>query len=274
MIRSWYEFSWLARLAVRKMKEKKQKRTPPEKNDEVRGSLAVTADQLPKDEAYADYTVENQRGRQITYRSFYQQAKRYHTYSDYCALHGCAVCSLTTLARAVEAANADAGPDTIIEGLEKQAVGRKNWTDNYQKKQLRFQSPVTLFGICRALYMMQVQAEYVKTFEDETARKDILAHLQTGNPVVIEVGRRNYYTGETNSRWTNSYHTMILIGLTTEGKVLVNDSANRSWYKGPQRFKLADLEDLMAYMFSCTEEPEEYYYCGMATDGGYIKVTL
>ena len=269
---SCYELRWLIRRTVRKLKEKDQKREGLKKDFLLTGDLLVTANELPKNEAFAEYTVVNTEGRRLTYRSFYQWADLYGEYSIFCRHHGCAVCTLTTLARIYDENQKDATPDTIIEGLEKQVVGQKNWTNNYRKMPMKFQNPITLYGITQALQHMGVKAEYVHRFTDVEARKDILSHLQTGNPVVIEVGRKNYYTGEINNRWTNSFHTMILIGLTRDGKVLVNDSANRSWYEGPQRFKLADLEDLMAYMFSCTEEPKEYSYCGMATDGGYIKI--
>ena len=60
---------------------------------------------------------------------------------------------------------------------------------------MKFQNPITLYGITQALHHMGVKAEYVHRFTDDEARKDILSHLQTGNPVVIEVGRKNYYTG-------------------------------------------------------------------------------
>lgn len=269
---SFYEFTWLVRRVIRKLKEKDQKRTPLKHDPALCGDLDVTMEELPWDEAYAEYTVMNQKGRVLTYHSFYQWAGLYGEYSRYCGLHGCAVCTLTTLTRIYNEKLKNAMPDTIIEGLEKRTAGQKHWTNNYKKLRLKFQSPVTLYGIDKALQTMGVPSVYVPVFSDTEAREDILSHLRTGNPVVIEVGRKNYYTGETDGRWTNSFHTMILIGLTKEGKVLVNDSNNRSWYKGPQRFKLADLEDLMAYMFSCTEKVGEYYYCGMATDGGYIRI--
>lgn len=269
---SFYELTWLVRRVIRKLKEKDQRRIPLQHDPSFSGNLEVTYDQLPSDEAFAEYTIVNQNGQSLIYRSFYQWADLYGEYTRYCGLHGCAVCTLTTLVRIYDENQKNATPDTIIEGLEKQVVGQKNWVNNYKKLRLKFQNPVTLYGINKAMQHMGIPSVYVPVFTDTDAREDILSHLQMGNPVVIEVGRKNYYTGQTDGRWTNSFHTMILIGITKDGKVLINDSNNRDWYPGPQRFKLADLEELMAYMFSCTEEPGEYYYCGMATDGGYIKI--
>ncbi len=269
---SFYEITWLLRLLWRRLTGGPKKRKPLGDKLVVSGSLEVYGKQLPPENSVAEYTVATAAGKRITYRSFYQGDMSYGPYSDYCRAHGCAVCSLTTLAAAFDEARKDSRPELTIETLEKEVVGERSWYRNYHKKRPVFQSPITMYGIAKALALLGVKAEYVPVFRDAEARRDILEHLQQGNPVVIEVGRKNLYTGEVDRRWTYSYHTMILIGLTREGQVLVNDSNDRTWYTGPQRFKLAELEDIMAYMFSCRKEPGEYYYCGPDTDGGYIKI--
>lgn len=45
---------------------------------------------------------------------------------------------------------------------------------------------------------------------------------------------------------------MVLLGVLTNGKVLLCDSVDRSWYNGGQRLKIVDLSDIMEYMFPCT----------------------
>lgn len=42
---------------------------------------------------------------------------------------------------------------------------------------------------------------------------------------------------------------MVLLGVLTNGKVLLCDSVDRSWYNGGQRLKIIDLSDIMEYMF-------------------------
>ena len=45
---------------------------------------------------------------------------------------------------------------------------------------------------------------------------------------------------------------MVLLGVLTNGKVLLCDSVDRSWYNGGQRLKIVDLSDIMEDMFPCT----------------------
>ena len=61
---------------------------------------------------------------------------------------------------------------------------------------------------------------------------------------------------------------MVLLGVLTNGKVLLCDSVDRSWYNGGQRLKIVDLSDIMEYMFPCTSfsesmpYPEHYFKSG------------
>ena len=78
---SFYEVCWLIRRTIRKLKEKDQKREGLKKDFLLTGDLLVTANELPKNEAFAEYTVVNTEGRHLTYRSFYQWADLYGEYS-------------------------------------------------------------------------------------------------------------------------------------------------------------------------------------------------
>ena len=63
---SFYEVRWLIRRTIRKLKEKDQKREGLRKDFLLTGDLTVTAEQLPEDEAFAEYTVVNTEGRHLT----------------------------------------------------------------------------------------------------------------------------------------------------------------------------------------------------------------
>ena len=147
-----------------------------------------------------------------------------------------------------------------------------SWQRHHVERSLPKQMPLSLYGISSILTKYNVSNDYVRTYQEEKARKDILSHLKTGNPIIFEVGQRNNRTGKKNQRWTNSYHTMVFLGALTNGKVLLYDAIDRSWYKGGDRVKIVELDDLMRYMFPCTAFSESMYYDGAKSDGGYIKV--
>lgn len=51
--------------------------------------------------------------------------------------------------------------------------------------------PVSLYGINKILNNNGIQTEYVRRFSDAEACQQIISHLKTGNPVVIEAKRVN-----------------------------------------------------------------------------------
>ena len=132
--------------------------------------------------------------------------------------------------------------------------------------------PLSLYGISSILKSSGVDNNYVRTYTDSEAKHDIISHLKTGNSIIFEVRQKNSRTGKRTKRWTNSYHTMVLLGVLTNGKVLLCESVDRSWYNGGQRLKIVDLSDIMEYMFPCTSFSESMYYNGASSDGGYIKI--
>ena len=75
-------------------------------------------------------------------------------------------------------------------------------------------------------------------------------------------------------KWSNSYHTMVLLGLTDTGKVIVADPANRSskTFGTMGRLKYVDFEEVLPYMFSCTSGKKYNYFSNGATAGGYILI--
>lgn len=219
-----------------------------------------------------DFSILTANGTQRTYRLFKQNAHNYPRYDSYLAWHGCATCSLATVLGAYNDNYTGVLPSSVIDGVEKQYTSGKDWTREHVKRSLRGQMPLSLYGISSILKSSGVENTYVRTYTEAEARRDILSHLKTGNSVIFEVRQKNNRTGKRTKRWTNSYHTMVLLGVLTNGKVLLCDSVDRSWYNGGQRLKTVELSDVMEYMFPCTTFSESMYYNGASSDGGYIKI--
>ena len=218
------------------------------------------------------FSILTSTGRQRTYRLFKQNAHNYPDYNRYLAWHGCATCSLATVLGAYNSNYSGILPSTLINGPEKELTTDKDWKREHVNRSLKQQMPLSLYGISSILKSSGVNNDYVRTYTEAEARTDILTHLKTGNPIIFEVRQKNKQTGKSNKRWTNSYHTMIFLGVLTNGKVIISDSVDRSWYNGGQRLKIVELSDLMRYMFPCTAFSESMYYDGARSDGGYIKI--
>lgn len=219
-----------------------------------------------------DFSILTANGTQRTYRLFKQNAHNYPRYDSYLAWHGCATCSLATVLGAYNDNYTGVLPSSVIDGVEKQYTSNKDWTREHVNRSLRGQMPLSLYGISSILKSSEVENNYVRTYTESEARRDILSHLKTGNSIIFEVRQKNNRTGKKTKRWTNSYHTMVLLGVLTNGKVLLCDSVDRSWYNGGQRLKTVELSDIMEYMFPCTTFSESMYYNGASSDGGYIKI--
>lgn len=219
-----------------------------------------------------DFSILTANGTQRTYRLFKQNAHNYPRYDSYLAWHGCATCSLATVLGAYNDNYTGVLPSSVIDGVEKQYTSNKDWTREHVNRSLRGQMPLSLYGISSILKSSGIENNYVRTYTENEARRDILSHLKTGNSIIFEVRQKNNRTGKKTKRWTNSYHTMVLLGVLTNGKVLLCDSVDRSWYNGGQRLKIVELSDVMEYMFPCTTFSESMYYNGASSDGGYIKI--
>lgn len=201
---------------------------------------------------------------------------------SYLPNHGCAACALTTVFSGFKGMKS--GPAFTIETLEPRVFGTTVWKANYTKASSK-QMPVSLYGISKALSRYGIKNRYVKTIgaPEETsmakanaqAVQEIEAHLKTGNPVVIVVANYNRTTKQKDTKWANSYHTMVLLGMTDTGKAIVADSADRSdaVFGDKKRVKYATVKSLVPYMFSCTVfTGKSVYWGGKSTSGGYLLV--
>ena len=206
-----------------------------------------------------------------TFTVFKQNGGLFHgsDYESFLTGQGCAACSLTTVLRAYLPEYKDLMPYNTQEEIEKEVFGEDAWTDNYSKSS---KMPVSLNGINEILNAKMIPSEYVRSFEDESAKADIASHLRTGNPVIVTVGMKNRETGKSDTRWSNSYHTIVLLGIKGDDTVYVGDSVNRKGNSG--RIKEASLSDIINYMFPCTGISSSRYFSGRDSSGGYVKVNV
>ncbi len=206
-----------------------------------------------------------------TYTIFSQTgSNKSSVYPRYMPNHGCAA------ATAVNVLSGMTGkvytPATMVETIEKIVFGDAVYNNNYSKSDAN-QRPASLYGLTKILAYFGVKSTYVRQFSDVAAVNEIKDHLYTGNPVIIEVSSKNRYTNKTDKKWSNSKHTMAILGMTPDGYAIVADPANRSGFGSNQRIKFETLEGLIPYMFSCTNTSStSCYYESASKNGGYILV--
>lgn len=215
--------------------------------------------------------------RERVYPVFQQKAGVYGDYSEYMTRHGCACCSLTTALAAFVDKYKNLTPDRTISEVEKKHFPEEIYQENYRKVMAR-QMPVSLYGISVILKKEGVPCEYVGNFEDAAACRQIMEHLQKGNPVIIETSRMRRKGRRIvrffDKKYAGSYHTMILLGVDEEGQVVFTDSATRDWAGEVQRLKRAELSELICYMFpQKNTEDTHVYFSSKKNTGGYILIS-
>ena len=189
---------------------------------------------------------------------------------SYMPRHGCAASALATV---MTGFGKNVTPKRVLDkdGLEYTAFGRASWVKNYREKYSEKKSddksmPVSLYGMNMILNKHGIRTKYVRRYEKEAAAHQIKAHLKTGNPVIIEMKK---------GKWANSFHTMVLLGLTNTGRAIIADSADRSAFGSQQRVKYETVSNLLEEgMFSCTASGAKSTNCYFSTagGGGYILV--
>lgn len=199
---------------------------------------------------------------------------------NYMPNHGCAACSLATVLNGMGAGGFT--PIDVTETVEKNVLGQEAWKKNYANPNK--QVPLSLYGMTVIMDRYGIKNRYVRCFPGaETsgdtlatagaAKQEIVRHLKTGNPVVIEVSKTNWVTGKQDKKWSNSYHTMVVLGMTDTGKAIVADPANRDGFGSQQRLKYVSMDEMVQYMFSCTKlTSTSVYWGGKSSGGGYILV--
>lgn len=245
-------------------------------------AITTPYDSLPKETDVNEYVVKikGSGNKILSYRVFSQGGisrvgNALSVKRDYVAIHGCAVSSLTTVLSAHSKKYANYTPVKTYKKLEKKVFGVRSWRANYSKSKNK-QMPVSLYGITKILNYCKIKARYVRTFRDANAVKTIESHLKKGKPVIIEVNNHKQTNGRIyrayNQKWANTKHTMVLLGMTDTGKVIVADSAYRTWSGSKQRIKFATMKNLVHYMIPSRIRSNSYYYQSASSNGGYVLV--
>ena len=240
----------------------------------VSDEVVTPSAMISKETAVDVYNANIQSGSGIrSYRIFAQVSNTYKK-NSFIAQHGCAVCSLTTVLSGYSKKYRNYTPAKTSKILEKRVFGTKRWKANYRKS-LAAQRPVSLYGVSKVLSYCNISNRYIRFFKDKNAVKQIERHLKTGNPVIIEVNNRKQKNGKFGAydkKWSSSKHTMVLLGMTNTGRVIVADSATRSWSGERQRVKFTTMNRLVKYMIPCKRVSTSVYYKNVSSAGGYILV--
>ena len=240
----------------------------------VSDEVVTPSAMISKETAVDVYNANIQSGNGIrSYRIFAQVSNTYKK-NSFIAQHGCAVCSLTTVLSGYSKKYRNYTPAKTSKILEKRVFGTKRWKANYRKS-LAAQRPVSLYGVSKVLSYCNISNRYIRFFKDKNAVKQIERHLKTGNPVIIEVNNRRQKNGKFGAydkKWSSSKHTMVLLGMTNTGRVIVADSATRSWSGERQRVKFTTMNRLVKYMIPCKSVSTSVYYKNVSSAGGYILV--
>lgn len=236
------------------------------------GNITTPMSMLPLSSpgARLNVTVESYPN-QRTYTVYHQASDENKTsgdngvYANYMPTHGCAACAVSTVLSGYT--GYQWGPAYMTEVVERNLFGTE-WVENYSKGHNK-QMPVSLYGITKILESNGIPTQYVRQYDDQAAVvQQITDHLRTGNAVVIEVQK----IGD-NTKWSNSNHTMVLLGMTDSGLAIVADSADRAASFGDQRrIKYATVTELVQYMFPCTVADATDVYFKQASGGGYVLV--
>ena len=240
----------------------------------VSDEVVTPSAMISKETAVDVYNANIQSGSGLrSYRIFAQVSNTYKK-NSFIAQHGCAVCSLTTVLSGYSKKYRNYTPAKTSKILEKRVFGTKRWKANYRKS-LAAQRPVSLYGVSKVLSYCNISNRYIRFFKDKNAVKQIERHLKTGNPVIIEVNNRRQKNGKFGAydkKWSSSKHTMVLLGMTNTGRVIVADSATRSWSGERQRVKFTTMNRLVKYMIPCKSVSTSVYYKNVSSAGGYILV--
>ena len=229
---------------------------------------------LPADtpEDVVRVTINTKKGKR-NFRIFGQK-KATVKKDTYISVHGCAVSSLTTVLSGFSKTYRNYTPYKTCTRLEKKVL-KGAWKNNYRKSLLN-KMPISLYGITKVLKYAGINSTYVRASRNKTAAARIKSHLRRGKPVIIELNNHKQINGHVSraytSRWALSKHTVVLLGLTEKGRVIVADSAYRAWAGEDQRIKYTSAETLVKYMLPCKSSGTYSYYHSSYDSGGFILV--
>lgn len=250
--------------------------------DEENGEVTNTVFTAPKDtnqSASTALSVKNQAGETLKYKLYYQKSSSLHLtypkYKKYIAAHGCSTCALTAVLNATVPKYKNYTPDMVIEKVIRPAVGETAFKKNFSKK-LSKQMPIGLKGITKVLKANGVRCKYVHKYTKKSAQKEIKEHLESGNPVIFTLSYSFYCSNN---------HTMCMLGLDKDGKVIVGDSIRstaKKWGKYNRLVKFSTKSNPKSntvknicknFKYSLNDASKVgYFYDGKKGNIGYVLV--
>lgn len=221
----------------------------------------------------ADVIVTNAEGYKYNYR-LYLQSAGYSDYSSYLRSHGCSTCALTTILGAVSDKFADTTPDKVLKGPIYEMAGDNVFSTNFGKTPKK-QMPISLYGMTRVFDRYGIK--YCLPSTDPSAReKEITAWLRNGDPVIVSYGKGD-------EGHLSDHHTILLLGIDSEGYVIIGDSLHKSkTYWGSDglvkhgRLKVADILSFIkkdnGWTINEKSPSMSHYFYKSSADRGYLMV--
>lgn len=156
---------------------------------------------------------------------------------------------------------------SIIATFKDSAVRPQAWCKAYLKSVTGFTAcPISITAGTKILDKYGIGFTRVKTFDTDSAYKDIQNHLSHGRPVIISLSCRNR-SGERTNNYTNSGHYSLLIGVRKDGKAFLMDSGGRK----PRWVDLWDLCDHIPVNSANGDTKQTWVWQG---EGGYVKIQI
>jgi len=156
---------------------------------------------------------------------------------------------------------------SIIATFKDSAVRPQAWCKAYLKSVTGFTAcPISITAGTIILDKYGIGFTRVKTFDTDSAYKDIQSHLAQGKPVVVSLSCRNRKGKRTNN-YTNSGHYSLLIGMRKDGEAFLMDSGGRK----PRWVDLWDLCDHIPVNSANGSTTQTWVW---QNEGGYVKVNI
>lgn len=156
---------------------------------------------------------------------------------------------------------------SVIATFKDASIRPQSWCKAFIKSVTGFSAcPISISAGTKILQKYGIGFTKVKSFDTESAFKDIRAHLLQGRPVVVSLSCRNRAGKRTNS-YTDSGHYSLLIGVRADGKAFLMDSGGRK----PRWVDLWNLCDHIPVNSASDKTAQTWVWQG---EGGYVKVNI
>jgi len=156
---------------------------------------------------------------------------------------------------------------SVIATFKDASIRPQSWCKAFIKSVTGFSAcPISISAGTKILQKYGIGFTRVKSFDTDSAIKDIRAHLLQGRPVVVSLSCRNRAGKRTNS-YTDSGHYSLLIGVRADGKAFLMDSGGRK----PRWVDLWDLCDHIPVNSASYKTAQTWVWQG---EGGYVKIFM